>query len=191
MASVTLSGGERLQKVLAEISSRASKEHKLSVGFMADAKYPDGTPVAMVAAIHNFGAPAAGIPARPFFTRMVDTSKGEWGRKIGHLLRNQGFDSRRALAAMGEDIGGDLRESIINGNWQGLSEITLMLRTMRSGDQALRVTGKTVGQAAALIAAGKKHNRSKSGSAPLIDTGHMLNSVAYQVGDEENHKVAE
>jgi hypothetical protein len=188
MASIKITGGDLLAKKLGEISKKVASAHQVSVGFMADAKYPDGTQVAMVAAIHNFGAPAAGIPPRPFFTRMIEEHKAEWGPKLGHAIKNLGWDARQALAAVGEDIAGDLRESILNGNWQGLSEITLMLRTMRSQDRTLKVTGKTVGQAADLIAAGGKHKQTKTGSTPLVDTGYMLNSITYAVDDGDEQK---
>ncbi len=188
MAAISLKGGEILSRKLGEIAKKLGTKHQISVGFMSNARYDNGTYVAMVAAIHNYGAPAAGIPARPFFTNMVQDQKSTWGPKLGHLLKKEGFSAQNALQALGEDIGGELRESIIHGNWADLSEITLMLRTMRSQDQGLSVTGKTVGQAAALISAGKKHNRTKTGSAPLIDTGHMLNSVTYRVDDGEEQQ---
>jgi len=188
MASIKLKGGDLIARKLGEIAKKVASGHEVSVGFPSDAKYPDGTSVAMVAAIHNFGAPAAGIPPRPFFSRMIEEHKAEWGPKLGHAIKTLQWSGKQALGALGEDIAGDLRESILNGGWQDLSEITLMLRTMRSDDQGLKVTGKTVGQAAALIAAGAKHKRTKTGSAPLIDTGYMLNSISYTIDGGEEHE---
>ena len=41
------------------------------MGFFSSAKYDDGTQVANVAGIQEFGAPEAGIPERPFFRQSV------------------------------------------------------------------------------------------------------------------------
>ena len=47
------SGSKALEKLADQI-----KKSKLEVGFFESAKYPDGTPVAYVAAIQEFGNPA-------------------------------------------------------------------------------------------------------------------------------------
>lgn len=112
MASIEFSGGDKLQKVLQEIAEKSGKARELQVGFMAGAKYPDGTPVAMVAAIQNYGAPAAGIPARPFFSGMVKEKSPEWGESLGEVLRANDYDSDIALKAMGLGIEGQLQDSI-------------------------------------------------------------------------------
>jgi hypothetical protein len=49
------SGGEKLAAKLKEIVDRLNKPNTLKVGFFEGAKYPDGTSVAMVAAIQNYG----------------------------------------------------------------------------------------------------------------------------------------
>lgn len=178
----TVVGGLKLRDALSAIRKRVEEGRSVSVGFMADAKYPDGTPVAMVAAIHNYGAPGAGIPARPFFSNMISDNSDNWGPQLGRLLKANGFEAIAALSQMGEVIAGELRQSIIYGDWQPLSETTLMLRTMRS--KGATVTGRTVGQAANAVAAGLQHDRSETGAKPLVDTGHMLNSITYRVNYE-------
>jgi len=50
---------------------------------------------------------------------------------------------------------------------------------MRSHDQALVVTGKTVGEAAERVANGDDNYGAST--KPLIDSGHLLNSVDYEV----------
>ena len=42
----------------------------MSVGFFSTAKYPDGTPVAAVAAFNEFGTET--IPERPFFRQSIE-----------------------------------------------------------------------------------------------------------------------
>lgn len=54
MAERVLSGGDKFEKALQKISNGMRGE--LSVGFMEDSTYPDGTPVAAVAFYNEFGA---------------------------------------------------------------------------------------------------------------------------------------
>lgn len=172
-------GGDKLLKALAEIRARVNKSATLKVGFLEGATYPDGTSVAMVAAIQNFGAPAVGIPPRPFFSNMVAEKQDEWGPALAKLLEANDYDLEKSLDQLGLGIEGQLRESIVNTNEPALSDVTLMLRKMKSQDQSLVVTGATVGEAARRVAAGE----SVAGvpSKPLVDTGHLLNSVGHEV----------
>lgn len=174
-----IKGGDKLLKALAEIRARVNQSATLKVGFLEDATYPDGTPVAMVAAIQNFGAPAVGIPPRPFFSNMVKEKQDEWGPALAKLLVTNDYDVEKSLDQLGFGIEGQLRESIVQTNSPALSDVTLMLRKMKSQDQSLVVTGATVGEAARRVAAGE----SVAGvpSKPLVDTGHLLNSVDHKV----------
>lgn len=179
MTTRSLSGGDKLKTALAEIAKKVNKAALVKVGFMEGARYPDGTPVAMVAAIQNFGAPAAGIPVRSFFSDMIAKKSPTWAPSIGKLLVANDFDAAKALDLMGQRIGEDLQEAIIETDAPALSKITLMLRKMRSMDQQLVVSGSTVGEAAARVAAGEDTNGVST--KVLDDTGHMLNSVSHQV----------
>lgn len=177
--SVEIKGGEKLQAALKKISENVSKASKLKVGFLENATYPDGTSVAMVAAIQEFGAPKVGIPPRPYFRTMVAEKSPEWPAAVGTLLKQNSFDGERTLNQMGEGIKGQLQESIINTNSPALSPVTVMLRGMRANDSSLVVTGKTVGEAAQRVADGKTNYGAST--KPLIDSGHLENSVDYQV----------
>ncbi len=102
----------------------------------------------MIAAIQNYGAPRAGIPARPFFSNMIRDKKAEWPKGIAIQLRANGYDVPRTLDRVGHAIAGQLRESIIKTNSPPLAPSTI---------------------------------RRKGHSKPLVDTGHMLNSVDHEV----------
>jgi hypothetical protein len=107
-------GGEALQTKLQEILQKVGENKAVKVGFLEGATYPDKehTPVALVAAIHNFGAPAAGIPPRPFFSNMVAEKSPEWGDQLGALLTENNYDADDALDLMGKGIKAQLQESI-------------------------------------------------------------------------------
>lgn len=172
-------GGEKVKAELAELARNVTKGAKLQVGFLAGAKYPNGTSVPMVAAIQNYGAPAVGIPPRPYFSNMVADKSPGWGKKLGAILPTVGFDSDKALDLMGEGIEGQLRQSIIDTYSPALSPITVMLRGMKSHDQGLVVTGRTVGEAAARVKAGLTNYGAST--KPLEETGYMLLSVDHIV----------
>ena len=57
MTSKVLSGGDALEAKLKQLAEKITKASTLEVGFKEGAVYPDskGTPVAMVAAIQEFG----------------------------------------------------------------------------------------------------------------------------------------
>jgi hypothetical protein len=174
-----MQGGDKLKARLEEIARMASKANVVNVGFLEGATYPDGTSVPMVAAIQEYGAPNASIPPRPYFRGMISAHKGEWGPQLGKIIKAADYDSDVALGRMGENIKGQLQESIIATSDPALSPITIMLRGMRSHDQTLEVTGKTVGEAAQRVADGDDNYGAST--KPLIDSGHLLNSVDYEV----------
>ena len=123
MASI--SGGVKLEAKLEKIARRLKRGAVVKVGFLEEATYPDGTSVAMVAAIQDFGAPSVGIPPRPFFRNMVAAKKDEWPAALEKLLEANDYDAERALALMGEGIAGQLRQSIIDTNEPPLKDATI------------------------------------------------------------------
>lgn len=107
-----LEGGEKLKAKLREIAEKADQPATLEVGFMEGATYPDGTSVALVAATNEFGVPAHGQPPRPFFRNMIKDHGDEWGGEVGKLLVENDYDAVKTLELMGEEIQGELVESI-------------------------------------------------------------------------------
>lgn len=118
----TLSGGDALQRRLAEIAASMGGG-SVSVGFMSGAVYPDGTPVAGVAYWNEYGQ--AGQPARPFFRRMIATESPGWALKMAAAARATNYDGQKVLDLMGEDIAGALKESISNLTDPPLAQSTI------------------------------------------------------------------
>lgn len=174
-----MKGGAALEARLKEIAKGLAKGASVRVGFLEGATYPDGTSVPMVAAIQEFGAPKAGIPPRPFMRATVAAKSSTWGDAVAGLLKVYDYDAAKALDATGMGIAGQIRDQIIATDSPPLSPVTLMLRKMRSEDQALVVTGKTVGEAAARVAAGE--STAGVSTKVLNDSGHLLNSVDHEV----------
>jgi hypothetical protein len=172
-----IKGGDKFEHELRKIATLVSKPATLRVGFLEKAKYPDGTPVAMVAAIQNFGAPRARIPPRPFFGNMIARKKREWPKAVAGLLKAHGYDAAKALDEAGFAIAGQLRQAIVETNAPPLSPVTLMLRKMQG--EGVRITRRQVGIAAARVAAGE--STSGVSTKPLVWSSHMINSVDHEV----------
>jgi len=173
-----LKGGDKLEAALREISQKVAKPGKLRVGFLEGATYPNGTSVAMVAAIQVFGAPRANVPPRPYFRNMIASKSDEWAPAIGGLLPQNNYDVRTTLEIVGEGIKGQLQQSIVDTTQPPLSPVTLMLRKM-FGNHPEEITGKDVGEAARRVAAGESYGGVST--KPLDWTGHMKNSVGSEV----------
>jgi hypothetical protein len=175
--SATVSGGGRLL----DLAAKAPPPEHVRVGFLEGATYPDGTPVATVAAIQEFGAPRAAIPPRPFFRNMIADKSPGWPEAVSKLLRANGMDVHRTLAMTGLAIAGQLRDSIVALTDPALSQVTLMLRKMLHENPGLKVNRTVVEQARARVAAGESPGGVST--KPLVWTGHLLNSVGSEVED--------
>lgn len=179
MAKITLSGGDRLEQRLASIAQRVAKGATLRVGFLEGATYPDGTPVAMIAAIQNFGAPAKGIPPRPFFTKFINDNSDKWGGALSRILSTVDYDIEEALNRMGMGMSAQLQTALIETNSPPLSKVTLLLRE-RFSDHG-NIEFSDVLQAWQDVADGVEPTISGTGAKPLVWTGTMLNAIDYEV----------
>lgn len=118
-------GGDKLEAALRAIAKKLESAKTVEVGFLKEATYPDGTSVAMVAAIQNYGAPAANIPPRPFFSDMVKEQFPSWGGKMANVLKATGYDAKQTLGLMGEEISGALQDAIVQANYAPLKPETV------------------------------------------------------------------
>jgi hypothetical protein len=145
----TIRGGDKLQNALARLTANIKRPGTLRVGFLENATYPSGPrpalrarykkrraagaikgvagglPVAMIAAIQEFGAPRARIPPRPFFRNMIAAKQGEWPKAIAGLLKQTNYDAQKTLRLTGEAIAGQLRQSILDTNSPPLKPATV------------------------------------------------------------------
>jgi hypothetical protein len=173
---VSVSGGDKAIKALEAIITKMG-DGSVEVGFMKEAKYPDGTPVAAVAYWQDMGTPS--IPPRPFFRNMVKEDSPGWPEIMARTAKQAKFNGPIVLDRIGEKIEGDLRKSIIDTEEPALSPVTLMLRKM-FGNQPQNITFDSVMMARAKVAAGQE-GATGTQAHPLIWTGHMMNSITHRV----------
>jgi len=121
------------------------------IGFPSGINYEDGTSVAYVAAIQEFGAPAVGIPARPFMQPTVREKKDTWVKIIEKQLPK---------VALGKMSAFDVLEL---GGISAAADIQTKISSIY-----------TPPNAPATI-------RAKGSAKPLVDTGLMLASVQNAV----------
>jgi len=112
---------DRLAVRVAETAKKMSGT--LEVGFLSGASYSDGTPVASVAFWNEFGTSTA--PPRPFFRNMIEKENRTCPVKAAALAANDKFDGRKILEALGADIEGALKESIVTFTSPGLAASTI------------------------------------------------------------------
>lgn len=132
---------------------------KLQVGWFDTAQYEDGTPVAYVAAIQEFGSSAQGIPPRPFMRPTIEQQRAAWRDSIAAGMRTVLEGKRTAkevLGRVGLLAAGNVGESIEAVTSPALKQSTLDARQRRKNTPGVS-------------------------RKPLVDTGQMFQSVDYKV----------
>lgn len=153
---------EALKKTL-----EAMQKKEVRVGFFDTAHYPDGTPIAYVAAIQEFGH--GKIPPRPFMRPAQLDNQAKW---LGAIARGakQAMDGKIDFVTVLEQVGmvaaGDVRKAIKAVTNPALAESTVEARKRRlSKRSAKKANPKTI-------------------SKPLVDSGLMIQSVTSAVVDK-------
>lgn len=153
-------GAEQLRMLLGGISNKVGK-----VGFFPSSVYEDGTPVAYVATIQEYGVAQKGIPPRPFMRPTIEKQRMTW-----RAIADQGARSMLAGKATGDQVleaiglkaAGDIRRTISQIQSPALKPETIAARLRGYKDK------KTVG------------NLTK----PLVHTGTLINAVSSEVSEK-------
>lgn len=147
---------DSIDDFLSNVASQLDSK-QLKVGFIDGATYPNGTPVAMVAATNEYGRPENNQPPRPFFRNAIAEHESEWTDAIARSIR-AGYPVGQVLEVVGAQIQGDVQESIAQ----------LMTPPL----------------AASTIAARK--SKGNNSTKPLVDTKVMIGDVNYEVSEIES-----
>lgn len=152
--TVTIDGGSNLKSFLNQLKKQGARA---DVGFFPEAKYIDGTQVAKVAIYQEFGTETKDkkklIPARPFLLPTFNENKGKWKKILANEIKKQQIyiDVKKALNVVGFVAKKDVQEKI---DWWA-----------REGHP--RNAEST--------------QKKKGFDSPLIQDGHMRESVNYKV----------
>lgn len=153
-----ITGGEKLQQKLREI---AAIKAQAKVGFFDRATYPDGTSVAYVAYLNEYGGHN---PRRPFMKHTARKNIKKWVRGIQKNIKLGGMSKsnvklayeRAAVVAVG-DVKKTIKAWPPGGN--APATVKAKARRGRSGKNLEAINPETV----------------------LIDTGRMIGTVSYEV----------
>lgn len=142
----------------------------VKVGVPAGKQYPDGTSIPYIAAIQEYGAPAANIPPRPFMRLTRAAKSREWAKLLSdgaHAVIQKRISLDGMLDAVGAVAAADIVQTIANRVDPPLSPVTIRARIRRAqkanpnfGKKGLPITI----------------------SQPLNDTGALVASISYGTG---------
>lgn len=144
-----VSGPASISKAVATLEGLEGLEGK--VGWFETAHYPDGTPVAYVATIHEFGA--GPIPARPFMRPAVAEYGRAWVALMGQGAKaalNGTTSAAAVLEAVTLRAAGDVGKAIKAVTSPPLKPMTIARKgfdkpLVDTGQMLQSVTGKVEG----------------------------------------------
>lgn len=157
---VQRTSGQGHAALLKAIKDLAQKQAR--VGFFENSKYEDGTPVAYVATIQEFGYAGGGIPPRPFMRPTIAEQRNAWRQALAKgakAVMNGRLTVQMMLEQFGMMAAGDVKKTISAVTTPALKQSTLKARQRRK---------KTPGVS----------------TKPLVDTGFMLSQVSSDVVDK-------
>ena len=111
---------------------------EVQIGFQGDQKYEDGTSIAQVAAVNEFGA--SDIPERPFMRQSFENHEGELQAACDAAQRlvSSGGSAEQALQQIGVVAKGLVQDEIVNGGFAPNAESTIK---KKGSEQPLIDTG--------------------------------------------------
>jgi hypothetical protein len=120
---------ETLFKRLKEIEKKY-----VTVGIHENKKYEDNTPVAMIAAIHEFGSD--NVPERSFIRSSINENKSTIKKYIRLYLQQVlrlSMSVDTALASIGNVVAAKHKEKIVKGEFTPLSKVYYELKMKKLG----------------------------------------------------------
>tara|TARA_R110000851_G_scaffold254074_1_gene406565 strand:+ start:180 stop:620 length:441 start_codon:yes stop_codon:yes gene_type:complete len=117
------------KKTTLDIKNMAKKLDKMKVeaGFFSSAVYEDGTSVAEVAMINNYGVPQRGQPPRRFMDNALKKAS-EWKKTFDFMVKKdfaRGGDFKTSFDTLGSIVQGDIRMSIKEFTSPALAQSTI------------------------------------------------------------------
>lgn len=101
------------------------------VGWFDNARYPDGTPVALVATTQEFGSAKKSIPPRSFMRPAINEGRAEWSAAAASGFKavvDGRYTAQGVLDLIGEAAAGSVRQKISELNTPALKSSTLAAR---------------------------------------------------------------
>lgn len=160
-------------------------EHAVRIGVPDSAVESDGSSVAKIAAVHEYGSPSQGIPERPFLGAAIrENAKRYVALNRQNLLAI--FQGKmtvvQALGQLGELAKGDVQKKISYGSFTPLDPKTIAAR-QRARSSGYNSALRRKAAAEPETEQAKKH-RARTGGVmdrPLIDSGQLIQSISWEI----------
>lgn len=178
MAIVQRANSKAFEKIILKVRQLEGIETK--VGWFENSKYPDGTPVAYVAAIQELGSVANKIPPRPAVRDAIAHDSQKWAKTVEDGTRailKGNATGVEVMEALGVQAQGSIQDSISTLTTPALSPLTIGLRAYKKKFPNAKITAATLGIVARMLKEGTL-DVSGTSTKPLNDTGLMLATVA-------------
>lgn len=161
----------------------------VTVGIHSDAKpylrgQGDAANVAQIASFHEFGT--SRMPQRAFFRPTLDGNRTVYNAMLAKVLSAILSGRMRlvqGLTLVGMKVQGDVRKAIVDLKLPPLAPSTIRRKIKKSMGTFRSYARKEGlrGQEAEADAQRRAQAYSGAGANPLVDTGHMMQSVTYRV----------
>lgn len=114
--------------------------------------YPEGGPfrIVDVAIVNEFGSRNGRIPSRPWLRTAYDQQIRKWSRMMDQAVEAKiaGGTGERELRLLGVVMVGDVRESLLDGDWRDNAEST---KARKGSDQPLIDKGQLLSSQRAAV----------------------------------------
>jgi len=192
MAGVT--GGTNLEAKLREIAEKVGKANTVRIGFLENATYPDGTPVALVAATNEYGGTVT-VPAHDVTVNRKVKKDGEFandGRFVKEADSNfqtthhvdeytVAIPARPYFRNMIQNHKGEWGPAL--GKIVKAADYDSAVALGRLGEMVRDQLRDSIREFSDPPNA-KSTVRKKGFDKPLVDSSHMLNTADYEVNDK-------
>ncbi|MEI7296602.1 hypothetical protein WCQ02_31050 [Paraburkholderia tropica] len=191
--AVVFSGGEKLEQKLREIAEKAGKANTVRIGFLEGATYPNGMPVAQVAATNEYGGTVT-VPAHDVAINRKVKQDGEFAKNGRFVKESESnfqtthhVDEYTVTIPSRPYFRGMVQKN--KGQWgPALGQI------IKSADYDSTVA---LGRLGSMVRDqlqdsirefseppnAKSTVRKKGFNDPLVDSSHMLNSADFEVNE--------
>ena len=155
--NTSVSGGNRIGQRLSELRREIERRNSVYVGLpKGTGSYEDGTPIAVIGAVHEFGSADGHIPERSFLRVPIRANSKEFAQIFKEL--------------MPQVMGG---------------QITMFQMLEQVGAKAAATSQEAISDGIAPSNAQSTIDR-KGSSTPLVDSGSLRQNITYIIEGDEN-----
>lgn len=156
----------RLKGLKKYLQNIKNAKYTTEVGIFEESTYPDGTSVAYVGYLNEFGGHN---PPRPFLQRTADEKRDRWAKVFENVLKANGI-SQSSIATAHNIVGQTAKGDVVK-----------TIKTWNPNDPRPNKPA-TIAAKARKSAGVKGKNQAKNDPTRVLhDTGVMINSIAYKV----------